>query len=261
MPEVLQNKNSGTRFQILVEVAAAGPNVQQKQIAATLGITPQAVSDYFRQMLREGLLLSDPRAGYRVSAMGVNWMLKMLRELNDYTASAGRAVTNITVCAAIAEQDLERGQAVSLTMKDGLLFASPEDEGGAKGVAVSTGRRGEDVDISHIEGLVDFLKGKVTIAQVPSITQGGSKKADIKRLRSLAGQARQVGAVGIEALVAVRKAGLEPSYRYGVAEAAVEAAHCGLSFLIVATSEAIPKLEIGLQSEAIDYHVEDLALK
>ena len=41
MVEILQNKNSATRFQILVEIAASGPNIQQKSIAAKLDVTPQ----------------------------------------------------------------------------------------------------------------------------------------------------------------------------------------------------------------------------
>ena len=72
MVEVLQNKNLATRFQILVEIAAMQPNIQQRHIAKKLNITPQAVSDYIKQMLGAGLLTSDGRSRYRVSNDGVN---------------------------------------------------------------------------------------------------------------------------------------------------------------------------------------------
>ena len=36
MVEILHNKNSATRFQILVEIAASGPGIKQKSIAAKL---------------------------------------------------------------------------------------------------------------------------------------------------------------------------------------------------------------------------------
>ena len=52
MVEILQNKNSATRFQILVEIAASGHSIQQKSIAVKLGVTPQAISDYIRQLVR-----------------------------------------------------------------------------------------------------------------------------------------------------------------------------------------------------------------
>jgi putative transcriptional regulator len=48
MVEILQNKNSATRFQILVEIAASGPNIQQKDIATKLGVTPQARGGHHR---------------------------------------------------------------------------------------------------------------------------------------------------------------------------------------------------------------------
>ena len=39
MIEVLRNKNLTTRFQILVEIANAGPTIQQREIAKNLDIT------------------------------------------------------------------------------------------------------------------------------------------------------------------------------------------------------------------------------
>lgn len=50
---ILQNKNSASRFQILVEIATHGPGISQKSIAAKLGFTPQAISDYIHQLPEE----------------------------------------------------------------------------------------------------------------------------------------------------------------------------------------------------------------
>ena len=122
MVEILQNKNSATRFQILIEIADSGPAIQQKSIAAKLGITPQAISDYIHQLLDEELVISTGRSTYKVSTTGVNWMLKVLRELHDYVSLVQQAVTNITTCAAIAEYDISLGQSVGLKMKGGLLL-------------------------------------------------------------------------------------------------------------------------------------------
>ena len=124
MVEILQNKNAATRFQILVEIAASGPSVQQKIIAAKLGVTPQAISNYIHQLVKDDLVVSTGRSHYRVSTKGVNWMLKILRELRSYASLVEQAVTNITVCAAIAECDINEGQAVGLKMRNGLLFAT-----------------------------------------------------------------------------------------------------------------------------------------
>lgn len=261
MIEILQNKNAATRFRILVEIAAAGPNIQQKSIAVKLGVTPQAISDYIQQLLKEDLVVSTGRSFYRLSPKGVNWMLKVLRELRDYASRVEQAVTNITVCAAIAENDIEHGQAVGLKMKNGLLFATSQMDGGARGIAVSSVNQGEDVDVSDIEGLVELVRGRVTILQVPSITKGGSRQVDLARLQAQVSNNQQVGTIGIEALVSLRRVDVEPRYLYGVTEAAIEAAHCGLSFTIVSTDEAIPGLIKRLQEENLNYEIIDLRLK
>ena len=261
MVEILQNKNSATRFQILVEIAASGPSIQQKSIAAKLGISPQAISDYIHQLLKEDLVVSTGRSRYRVSTKGVNWMLKVLRELRSYASLVEQAVTNITVCAAIAECDINQGQAVGLKMKDGLLFATSQTNGGARGIAVSSVSQGDDVDVSNIEGLVELTRGRVAILQVPNIQKGGSKQVDLELLQAKVTNNQQVGAIGIEALISLRRIDIEPRYLYGVTEAAIEAAQCGLSFIIVCTDDAIPGLIKRLQEARLNYELVDLRLK
>lgn len=261
MIEILQNKNSSTRFQILVEIAASGPTVHQTTIAAKLGITPQAISEYIRHLTDEEMVTCTGRSSYRVSVKGVNWVLKMLRELNDYVSLVTRAVTNLTICAAIAESDIKQGQAVGLKMKDGLLFATHSLGKGARGIAQSAANKGEDVDVSSIEGIVELTKGKVMILQVPSIGKGGSRRADREKLLASVRDDQHFGAIGIEALVVLRRLKLEPRYIYGVAEAAVEAVNCGLNFTVVCTDDAISELIKRLEEEKIEHEITDLTLK
>jgi len=226
-----------------------------------LGVTPQAISDYIHQLVKEGLVVSTGRSHYRVSTKGVNWMLKVLSELRSYASLVEQAVTNITVCAAIAECDINRGQAVGLRMKNGLLFATSQTNGGARGIAVSSVSQGEDIDVSNIEGLVELTRGRVTILQVPSIQKGGSRQVDLELLQTQVTNNQQVGAIGIEALISLRRVDIEPRYLYGVTEAAIEAAQCGLSFIIVCTDDAIPGLIKRLQEEGLNYELIDLRLK
>jgi putative transcriptional regulator len=67
MIEVLRNKNLTTKFQILVEIADGGPDIQQREIARKLDITPQAVSDYIAQLVKEKMLISQGRSSYKVT--------------------------------------------------------------------------------------------------------------------------------------------------------------------------------------------------
>jgi putative transcriptional regulator len=259
--EILQNKNAATRFQILVEIAASGPSIPQKSIAAKLGLTPQAISDYIQQLTDEKLILSMGRSSYKISNKGVNWMLQILRELRNYISSVQNVVTNITVCAAIADCDIEAGQKVGLKMKDGLLIATNQANGDAKGIAISAAKRGEDIDVADIEGLVVLTRGIVTILQVPAIQKGGSRKVDNAKLKTHITDTGQLGAIGIEALISLRKIDIEPRYLYGVTDAAIEAAQCGLPFTAVVTDDATPEFMKKLQEKGIDYSVVDLRRK
>ena len=258
MVEILRNKNLATKFQILVEIANRGPSIQQRDIAQKLAVTPQAISDYTRQLVREGLLRAEGRSRYRVSTEGVNWIIKTLRELRSYHADIEQAVTNISVCAAVADTDLTQGQTVGLEMKDGLLFATRKAAGGARGIAANNARAGEDVGVANIEGIVSLDRGKVTILKVPGIQRGGSGMVNRDRLeKELAGR-KLTGAIGIEAIVALKKLNTTSSYRYGVAEAAIEAANSGLASLIVCVDDEISGLVQRLEAESIDYELIDL---
>ncbi|MFC1958269.1 MarR family transcriptional regulator, partial [Chloroflexota bacterium] len=134
MIEVLRNKNLTTKFQIIVEIADGGPDIQQKEIARKLDMTPQAISDYIAQLIKEKMLVSEGRSRYRVTNEGVNWLIKTMKELNSYNIFIRRAVNNISICAAIADDNLKGNQQVGLEMKDGLLFATSDTSKGATGI-------------------------------------------------------------------------------------------------------------------------------
>jgi putative transcriptional regulator len=145
MTEILQDKAAATKFQILVEIAAGQPDIQQKDIAKRLNVTPQWVSEHILKLVEDGWVISEGRSKYRVTADGIDWLLKVMREMRNYFTMVERTARNLTVCAAVADCVLSEGQPVSLVMKDGLLLAGVFDGEGARGIAVSDAREGEDV--------------------------------------------------------------------------------------------------------------------
>jgi putative transcriptional regulator len=259
--ELLQSKNSATRFQIMVEIAASGSNIQQRDIASRLNISSQAVSNYIGQLDNDGLVTTTGRSQVKVTNQGVNWMLKMLRQLNDYITLAQKAVTNISMSAAIAEHNIEQGQNVNLVMREGILFATSKGKSGAKGVATSTVNRGEDIGVIKIEGLIKLTKGTINILSVPDIQEGGSKQVDLNRLKAEIGKTKQIGAIGIEALAAIRKIGSDARYFYGVREATTQAAQHGASFTVVCTNSDVPSLLGLLREKDIEYKLTDVRLE
>ena len=253
MPQVLRNKNLATKFQILVEVASNQPNIQQKDIARKIGVTAQAVSDYISKLEKDGWITSDGRSRYRITKEGVNWMLRSLRELQQYSISAERVLTNITTWAAIAAEDLKKGQRVSLEMKNGLLSAANHAGDGASGITSEKAKAGEDVGVTEIEGILALNIEQITVLEIPPIQDGGSNYIDRKKLKKGLSGANLIGAIGIEAIVSLQQIGIEPNYLYGVTQAAIEAARSGLAFAIVCTGTESPALLQKLNDENIKY--------
>lgn len=257
--QILRNKNLATKFQILVEVAANQPNLQQRDIARKLDVTSQAISEYIKELVKDGWLTTDGRSRYRVTKEGTNWVLRTFRDLRDYSAFVGKAINNITVCTAVAGRDLSQGQAVGLEMKDGMLYATEDTGKQAKGKAVTAAKKGEDVGVSNIEGIVELVMGKITILRVPGIQRGGSGRVDLGKLKKeVTSRKEPLGAIGIEAITALRRIGIEPRYLYGVAEAAIEAARSGLPFVIACTEEDAPQLLAQVTGANLDYEILDL---
>ncbi len=259
MAQILRSKNLATKFQIMLEIAAKQPNIQQKDIAKKLDITSQAVSEYVKDLIKDGWLSSQGRSSYRVTREGVDWILRMARQLHSYSSFVGKIVSDIATSTAIADDHLSPGQPVSLHMKDGLLFASSIiSDKGAKGTALSEAKKGEDVGVCNIEGVIKLETGKVTVAQVPSVQEGGSRNTDLTKLKQEIDRAKIVGAIGVESLVALNSLGIKPDYAYGVKEAAIEAAYCGLPFLVVCAEDGVSALKQRLEEENLGYEIVDL---
>jgi len=165
-------------------------------------------------------------------------------------------VTNISVCAAIAEDDLKKKQRVGLKMKDGLLFASTSKKAEATGITTSSARAGEDVGISGIEGIVPLEIGRVTILRVPGIQRGGSGRVNYKILREHLAKSDLVTSLGLESLAALGKAGAQ-FHHYGATETAIEAAKSGLSPLVVCVDSETSNLIARLERESIAYQLFD----
>jgi len=259
MAQILKSKNLATKFQIMVEIAAHQPNIQQKDIAPRLGITSQAVSEYIRELIKDGWLSSEGRSRYKVTKEGVDWILQMSRQLHSYAWFVSKVVADISTTTAIADSDLSAGQPASLYMKDGLLFASDVISGkGAKGITVTEAKKGQDVGIRNVEGVIKLEPAKVMIGKVPNVQDGGSGSTDLARLKREVKEARLVGALGMEALVALMQIDVKPDYVHGVREAAIEAAYCGLSSLVVCSDDKVSILVQRLAEENLDYEIVDL---
>ena len=261
MVNILQSKRDSSRFQILVEIAAHQPNLRQKEVAARLGVTPQAISEYIKELVADGLVSTDGRMRYSITKEGVEWLLDGAAELKRYARVVmEEIISHVSVWTALAELDLAEGERVSLEMRNGLLYANKNQGIDASGITISDAKAGEDVGVSDLKGLISLEEGKITVCKVPRVQAGGSRKVDVDLLKGIISGDRMIGALGIEALVALRKTGWEPDVIFGAKESVVEAAYHGIDSVIVSVDEQVPSLLERLESEGLKYELKDLAL-
>jgi len=246
---VLRDVRLSTKVLILYELAR-GRGKGQRELASALGVTPQMVSDYLKLMEGEGLVKREGRdVGPTVA--GVEFLKGRLQELGDFTYRAMREVNVIDACAAIAAEDLREGERVVLELRDGTIFAMPGEKGASRGVASRSAKAGEDLAVRGLEGIMELRIGTVTVAALPSAVEGGTAKADLKRLRArLAGvKGAVVAAVDPVGLVAARRLRLDVGILFGVERAVVDAALRGVDVLVLGGRDAI-----GPVNEAIEAH-------
>jgi putative transcriptional regulator len=255
MTRLLGKKGLSTKFQILLEIAANQPYVQQKTIANNINLTSQAISLYVREMVEDGWVKSDRKSGCHITMRGVDWLIKILREMQAYTSRAEKISQSISVYAAMAVCDTKKGQTVSLEMVNGILVAGKNNVRSAKGVAVSSAMQGEDIGVSCIKGTISVNPKRVKILTIPRIQKGGSRKVDLERLRNEVESGSILCATGLEAIVALNQAGMTPQYTHGVKEVAVEAAQRGLEVKVACVSSGIHLLMQTFDENNIEYDI------
>jgi putative transcriptional regulator len=253
MADVLDDKRDATRFRILAEIAERQPAVSQGEIADSVGVTAQAVSEYIRELDGEDLVSKEGRSRYRVTEEGVDWLLRSAADLQRFVDHVTDDVLgSVGEDAAIAIDAIEEDERVSLSLADGLLRASPGDAGPATGVATGAAGSDEVVGVTGFEGVIDLDPGTVTVQQVPPVRSGEASSPEA--LATACEDADLVAAAGIEAVVALRKIDITP-VRFAAGAVAADAAGRGLNCVVVVTSDRVGEVTDALRDAGVAYEV------
>lgn len=152
----------------------------------------------------------------------------------DLMDSVDAKVMNIR--CAIAASDVLAGDEVSLEIKDGMLVADKGSKG-ITGKVVFAGKKGEDIAVKDVAGDLQQLAGTVTIFRVPGIIEGGSRAADIEKVREILSKNKhqKMGAMGTSAKVLVNKMGIRCDFEFDVIQSGMLAALRGFDVCIFAS--------------------------
>ena len=254
-PDVLENKRSATRYQVLVEIADRQPAVSQGEVADTIGVTSQAVSDYVRDLVEMGYVEKGGRGRYEVTKEGVDWLISRTDDLETYLERVNDDVLgSVEVDAAIALDDVAEGSEVGLVMRDGVLHANPAG-GTATAVTVTSAARGEAVGVADFEGVVEYDTGTVSVLPVPTVTDGDPP--DPAAVAEYAPDDGLVAVAGTEAYALVSRSDVTPDIRFGTAEGVAEAGMLGLDVLLVAVTDQIPRHTSKVRDRNVPHRVLD----
>ncbi|UCC93036.1 MAG: MarR family transcriptional regulator [Thermoplasmata archaeon] len=236
---ILRDLRLSTKVLILYQMVRE-PGVGQRDLAAILEVTPQAISDYLKHMEEEGLIERDGREA-RPSVEGFQFLQEHLQELGDFTYQAMRDVNVINSCPAIAGEDLKGGDPVVLELEDGYIVARKGKWGPSTGVASRDTKKGEDLAVTELQGIIEFTSGSVHVIALPSALEGGTSVMDEKALKvQVEGiDPDVVAAADPVGVVAAGKLGLEVDIYFGVDRATVDAALRGLDVLVLGGRDTV----------------------
>ena len=257
---VLQSKRNATRYQILVQIAERQPAVNQQEIADTIGITAQAVSNYLQDLVEHGYVNKHGRGRYEVTKEGIDWLISQTDELRHFVQHVSEDVIGqVEIETAIAATEISEGETVSLTMQEGVLRVMSGETGSATAVAVTNAEAGQDVGITNFDGVVDYDLGSVTIVSIPQVQNGGSSAVDPNRIAKMTERHDLTAVGGVEAIAVAEAADLEPDIRFGSTSAVQEAAAKGLDILLLSSTDLLSAYTDKLRDQNLSYEVLDVA--
>ena len=166
--KAFKKRGALTHFQILSEISKQDPHLKQKDLAKSLGITIQAVSENIKTLIELGYITSkDGRSPYKITQAGIDKVKRDAISLRKYTDSVLETMNHYkTIWPAIATEDLKKDDIVGLFMKDGVLYAHKKEEN-ATGVVLEDAEAKSDVSLTNHTSTIEMTEAEITENHVP----------------------------------------------------------------------------------------------
>ena len=263
--KAFKKRGSLTHFQILSEISKQNPHLKQKDLAETLGITIQAVSENIKTLLELGYITSkDGRSPYKITQSGIDKVKRDAISLRKYSDSVLETMNHYkTIWPAIASENLEKNNVVSLYMDDGVLYAHKSEET-ASGLVMNNASKGSDVALTNLTGVIDMSIGEAIVINLPTIKEGGSNATDLNLIREVYEKGTNIGmkidkvaVAGTIARVIANKLELKIDIEFAAPQACANAARKGLNVLALCVGDMTKAFIRELENEKIKYNIID----
>ncbi|MDO5848700.1 MAG: winged helix-turn-helix transcriptional regulator [Methanobrevibacter sp.] len=263
--KAFKKRGALTHFQILSEISKQNPNLKQKDLAETLGITIQAVSENIKTLIEEGYITSkDGRSPYKITQKGIDKVKKDAIVLRKYTDSVLETMNHFkTVWPAIANEKLKEGEKVGLYMDGGVLYASKQPAS-ATGTVLKDAEKGTDVALGGLTGLIDMEVGEAIIVTLPNIKNGGSDAADLDLIMNIyekgtqhGGKIDKIAIVGTVSRSITNQLNLPVDIEFAAAAGTANACRKGLNVLVLSVGDMTKAFIRELEEEKIKYNIID----
>jgi putative transcriptional regulator len=255
---LLKDKGEFTKFQILMEVMRNQPYVKQKDISDALGITIQAISKYFKKLSKEGLLeAGSERADYRLTPKGLAKLHEDVKNLQSYVKTIKNDLKVEHAWIALATHPVKAGEQVGLITKEGIFYTVPTNDPAteAVGTATNDAKIGEDIGLKNLKGKVKLKQGKILIVKLPSIRKGGSRAADLAKIKAYYDEFKpdRVGAMGAVGRAVLNKLNLKADIEFGISHASAAAASRGLNVFVLVVGRMVNRMIQEIDSQNLRY--------
>ncbi|MEM0138603.1 MAG: hypothetical protein QW100_02600 [Thermoplasmatales archaeon] len=228
-PYEFREKGSITLVLIMIELLKGRRKL--REIASDLKITPQGASVYIKNLQKMNYVGKDMSP----TRDGVAFLQKMLADMSIFVEQAYREAGIISSCEALAGDEIEKGDEVSLQMKNGILYAFKNDRFGSRGTAVFGVTRGEPLEVSNIRGLINYKPGNFFIIRVDFQSY---REVKFKKLSEFCKNngVEFIGAFGVLAYRFCHRSSLNAAM-FAPVEGCIEASVKGLNSLLVFSPE------------------------
>ncbi len=246
---VLRDKSKITTMMILLSILKG--NRKLKDIASDIGITIQGVSEYLKILESSGFLKDG-----KVTPKGMEFLYTSLEDIGDFVHEANKIIGKIKIAEAIAGEDIKKGDKVGLFMENGYVYAYKK-ESSSMGIAAMDAKKGEDLGIKNLKGIMEIDYGKIDVYVMPDISEGGSRKVSKEKIKKLINRYKKTGVCGVVAYITIRDIA-KIDFEFAAANSAINAAYRGISTILFVSHEMLPYTLKILEDSGIKYEVRNV---